>query len=394
MKLKDYIQGNKRGKEANRLEREALNDPFLEEALEGFETVTGDHTEIVDRLEKRFSKPAVAPQKKRNLFLYVSIAASILLLIGFGTSVLFKKDRQPMPIFAELRESQPATNKNVIPDEPPDSQPVQTEEAPQESPIADQVAEKVTPAPARPSIVSVADESITLPENVFAEAEMVSSSDLADNSVVEVETKASAEYSQGFALRAQEKQTIRRRVVDETGSPLIGVSIVAQGTVNGTVSGIDGVFNFQLPAGDSLRLVANYLGYESQVINPYDTNQTVILKPGNLALNEVMVVGYGKQRRLETTDSITGSKAGSSTQRAFGEKEFQTWIKEKANKNICDGKNISVKVSFFIDETGKPTKIECEKFSCEEAKKEVENLLSTSPVWTKRNRKIAITVKW
>ena len=395
MKLKDYIQGNKRGKEANLLEREALNDPFLEEALEGFETVTGNHTEIVDRLEKRFSKPVAAPQKKRNLFLYGSIAASILLLVGFGTYILFEKDKQPIPIFAELREIPPITNENLTPDDSPVSQPIQTEEAQPKSLITDKATEKVIPDPIRPSTALVAEESITQPENESEITDVISLSDLAEARVVEVEVMV-AEYSPEFTLRAQEKQTIRKKVVDETGEPLVGVSIVAQGRrTNGTKSGIDGVFNFELPSGNSSKLIVSYLGYESQEINPYDTSQIVTLKLGNnLALNEVVVIGSGAARKSELTGSTAVSKTNSSLQSPFDEKEFQIWFKEKADKNVCEGKNISVKVTFFIDETGKPTKIEYEQYSCEEARKEVENLLASSPVWTEKNRKVSMAIKW
>ena len=43
MSLKNYIQGKRQGKNANQLEREALNDPFLQDAIDGFDSIQGEH---------------------------------------------------------------------------------------------------------------------------------------------------------------------------------------------------------------------------------------------------------------------------------------------------------------------------------------------------------------
>ena len=79
---------------------------------------------------------------------------------------------------------------------------------------------------------------------------------------------------------------------------------------------------------------------------------------------------------------------------SFGEKEFQAYSQQKADKNVCDGKGATVKVSFFIDKSGKPSKIKFKSYSCEDAKKEIENLLSISPVWTETGRKVTMTIQW
>ena len=378
MQLKDYIKGNRRGKEANRLEREAMNDPFLRDALDGFDSVAGDHAEIIEQFEEKYTSFTVIPESKNKAFFYWAAAASILLLIGFGTYFFWFDKPSSYSNFAY--HIPPEKNDNIISE-------VYIEETPSENLIAEKAPIIVNPAQKIPPAVPAVLENKLQANNEDA----IDLSDLAESRVV-VETEA--EYSPELMFREQEKQTIRGRVVDETGNPLIGVSIVAQGTPGGAVSGIDGVFNFQLPAGDSSKLIASYIGYESQEINPFDTNQTVTLKPDNLALNEVVVVGYGTQMKSETTGSITGSNAGGSAQIPFGEKEFQTWCKQKVDKNVCAGKGVSVKATFFINETGKPANIEFQKYSCEDAKKEIENLLSSSPVWTKTNRKVTMTVKW
>jgi len=81
-------------------------------------------------------------------------------------------------------------------------------------------------------------------------------------------------------------------------------------------------------------------------------------------------------------------------QAIFGEKEFEAYCLKNAAKNICESDSISVKASFYIDATGKPINVKCEQYTCENAKKEVERLLSISPAWTNVDRSVTMTVKF
>lgn len=53
MKLIDYITGNRKGREARRIEREAMDDPFLRDALEGYDAVPGDPGDAIRRMQRR-----------------------------------------------------------------------------------------------------------------------------------------------------------------------------------------------------------------------------------------------------------------------------------------------------------------------------------------------------
>ena len=55
MKLIDYIRGKRKGKEAHRLERESMQDPFLADAIDGYDTVEGNHEVHIDELRKMIS---------------------------------------------------------------------------------------------------------------------------------------------------------------------------------------------------------------------------------------------------------------------------------------------------------------------------------------------------
>ena len=80
--LMQYIQGSRKGKEAHRLEKEAMKDPFLSDALDGFQAVKGNHVESIEEMRRRIS---LRTRSSRNSITKWSIAASLLICLGFGS---------------------------------------------------------------------------------------------------------------------------------------------------------------------------------------------------------------------------------------------------------------------------------------------------------------------
>ena len=95
-------------------------------------------------------------------------------------------------------------------------------------------------------------------------------------------------------------------VLDATGEPLIGVSVLEAGTSNGVVTDFDG--NFTLTVKQGAQLTFSYVGYTSQTLAARN-GMKVTLQEDNTVLNEVVVVGYGTMRRKDVTSSITTVKA-------------------------------------------------------------------------------------
>ncbi len=91
-------------------------------------------------------------------------------------------------------------------------------------------------------------------------------------------------------------------VLDATGEPLIGVSVLEEGTSNGVITDFDG--NFSLTVKQGAKLTFSYVGYTSQTLAAANGMQ-VTLQEDNTVLNEVVVVGYGTMRRKDVTSSIT-----------------------------------------------------------------------------------------
>jgi hypothetical protein len=87
MNLLAYIQGKRKGKEAHRIEKEAMKDPFLADALDGFDTVAADHIEQINLIRNRLSLETERAGKRR---MYIGIAASLLLCLSIGGYFLWK----------------------------------------------------------------------------------------------------------------------------------------------------------------------------------------------------------------------------------------------------------------------------------------------------------------
>ena len=99
--IKEYLRGSRKGGSANRLEREALSDPFLFEALEGLMTTPGDPMDGLIRLERQLEERARLSRKKRWGWLYM--AASILVLAICGTLwYVQSEDKFTEPVIAQL----------------------------------------------------------------------------------------------------------------------------------------------------------------------------------------------------------------------------------------------------------------------------------------------------
>lgn len=103
---------------------------------------------------------------------------------------------------------------------------------------------------------------------------------------------------------AQER-TVTGKVTSEAEGALPGVNIVVQGTVVGTMSGADGSYTIVVPGPDAV-LVFSFISYTTQTITVGTQSKiNVVLEPSLSALGEIVVVGYGTQKKREVTSSIT-----------------------------------------------------------------------------------------
>ena len=109
-----------------------------------------------------------------------------------------------------------------------------------------------------------------------------------------------------FPALAQ-KISVQGTVVDATGEPLIGASVMAQGTTSGTATDFDG--KFVIEVDPNATLVVSYVGYEPQnVAVEGRTLVKVTLQESSLMLDEVVAIGYGTVKKEDATGSVSTIK--------------------------------------------------------------------------------------
>lgn len=102
-------------------------------------------------------------------------------------------------------------------------------------------------------------------------------------------------------LYAQNRITASGTIVDETGTPVIGATVMEKGTANGTVTDIDG--NFSLNASEGTPLTISYIGYSTIEVKAA-AKMNIQLKQEANELNEVIVTGYTTQRKADLTGAV------------------------------------------------------------------------------------------
>ncbi|MBN2817570.1 MAG: TonB-dependent receptor, partial [Bacteroidales bacterium] len=101
---------------------------------------------------------------------------------------------------------------------------------------------------------------------------------------------------------------INGTVQDNTGQPLPGVNIIVEGTTTGTITDSNGKYSIEAPSSGTL--VFNFIGFSSQTV-PINGRQVidVTMQPSDISLEEIVVVGYGTQRRENLSGSISDVRA-------------------------------------------------------------------------------------
>src|SRR5688500_17714500 len=123
----------------------------------------------------------------------------------------------------------------------------------------------------------------------------------------------------GALFSQAKKESVRGIVQDEKGQSLIGVTITVENKTKNfsahTQSDTTGIFSFrELEAGGPYKFTFSYIGYEKQVLEGYEYNKnevitlSVKLQVSTRNLNEMVVVGYGSQRKRDLTGAITQVK--------------------------------------------------------------------------------------
>jgi len=431
--INKYLSGQLTPAEMNALEKKALNDPFLADALEGMGEILPDSLEsdlavLRASLHSRVHRnvPKILP-----FWVWPARIAAGLALVALSTfGILRFTGNQPSDDLAIKEEAAPSPqiseDKKVASDSVEEGRQFLSEAAPEEKvekePEGKPKAKALKPDPALTTeqpkatdqIASQADasagelakeETATREETKDeADKEVIAENKVADIAATQAETEGPQKKSDARRIAADDSErkdalapsaarakgfanskVIRGRVVSDDGAGLPGVNVMIKGTNIGTVTDISG--NYQISvAQQAPLLVYSFIGFTSTEVAAGDkTELDVALTQDVSQLSEVVVVGYaissGTSDIPEPVE-LANPAGGRKAYKQYLEKSMQ--YPEQALANNIEGK---VTIQFTVESTGQLSEFRVIKGIGHGCDEEVIRLVKQGPKWvpTRRN---------
>ncbi|MEO9477001.1 MAG: TonB family protein [Cyclobacteriaceae bacterium] len=444
--LKDYLAGKLAPAQQYDVERQSLDSDFDGEALEGWEH--NDVDLLSDDLNLMRVRLSANTEKGSGTWMKVAAAVALLIAAGYGVwfaidhagsaeSSLAVKHSEETPVLEDSSasaETDSADEKlaEVVVEEIADENttteskpsPIQEEEAEQPVVLTEEQKPQIAMAdqgqktlePEVEEEVATNDETIALAEVPEVETismddvdEIVETNDLALETKPEVtnalqgklagvttQNQNSADQtgavSRASSVPPASKSRMLRGVVTgkEDQTPIPGVTVTVKGTSKGAVTNMDGEYLIEVPAGGET-LLFSFIGYkpEEQVIS----DQAVIdveLGADLVALEEVVVTGYGEQKKENVTGAVTTIEVDEfeieyrEAQPVEGDKAYKTYIElsmtypPAARENNIKG---TVRLQISVSKAGEITSVEVKSglgYGCDE---EAVRLVEQGPRW-------------
>ena len=107
----------------------------------------------------------------------------------------------------------------------------------------------------------------------------------------------------------QQSVTVSGVITDKTGEPVIGANVLEKGTTNGVITDFDGNYTLTVSGGNSV-LVFSYIGYKTQEVTVGSQKKIdIVLVEDTEMMDEVVVIGYGTQKKGDVTSAVSSVKA-------------------------------------------------------------------------------------
>ena len=417
MKLLDYIRGLRKGKEAHRLEKESMQDPFLADAMDGYNQVEGNHEQRIEKLRMQVS--AHSAKKKNTYAITWSIAACLIIGFGISSYFLFLKKSMTDEVFiaeesvstklaepaAPLTPAIPATP--TVPATPQKEIALATTKVKTDStPVSEITARQANKKDMIAKIQATSQPQQGVPVATVPVMEEVSEETAALQEVVATMDTFESESDKKMKLAKvatilPQNNMIKGRVTNEKGEPLIGASVTYKGTNIGTITNMNGEFSL-VKKDDKKRLTAQFIGYDPVEIR-VDTSRTMLIamNENKQALNEVVVVGYGAKKNKKSVTAGTVVKGNEQAnkditpQPVIGKRKFQKYLKEnlvRPTDEKCAQVKGKVVLTFLVNKEGRPFSIKVKESLCESSDKEAIRLIQEGPDWIYGTKLAEVTV--
>lgn len=335
MKLLDYIRGLRKGKEAHRLEKESMRDPFLADAMDGYQQVEGNHEERIKELQNLIT--ARSTKKRYSYAITWSIAACLIIGIGISSYFLFLKNNMPEDTFIakETTNARTLTPEVSIDPETPKEEIIHSPSAAKKKQDSSHVV--TTDKEIKKDIIAKS-KVVTIPQNLPAknsvpikeEVIKPAKTEKGENSISTIDTPilhSNEKDTKRLKLSANAKNIIEGMVTDNKGQPLVGANITIgaketdkkdqsllygnvkthEGKIHGTITDING--KFTIPKEHLFgKLKVNYIGYDPVSITIKDSLRPILIamkESSQSKFDEVVITGTGAQKKITVTGAIT-----------------------------------------------------------------------------------------
>ncbi len=394
--IQRYLQGKMSAAEMHDIEKAALQDPFLADAIEGFNeadlTTARQHlNEINASLIKKKKESKVVSFNKRSQWL--NVAALIIVLAGIGVvaSYFFQSSNKQNQV-AQLKK-EPLKNSTL-----PDSATVEIKSSTQNRDTGlfiaqnKQLKKAVSPVSKQKNPTPVDTEkdlqnnnedvvaTVTVQVQNDKDTQQAYTRSMAKNENNDTLTNALPNRISGVNIAPT---IFAGKVVDEKNQPVAGAVVEAADKSITVITDNNG--NFSLFRSDTtFSSVASSIGYEttSATLKP-GNNNLIKLAENSSVLNDVVVVGYGTSKKINSVNK-TPEPVG-------GWQSFNNYVLTKLNKDTTSEAFVTsddlVEMEFLIDDDGNPYDIKITKTLDEKRNAEAVDILKNGPKWTSATKK-------
>ncbi|MBN2167315.1 MAG: carboxypeptidase-like regulatory domain-containing protein [Marinilabiliaceae bacterium] len=352
-RILDYLKGILTNQEKNRLERDAMTDPFESDAFDGLSGLSAneldnDLSEIKSQLFKK--------KELRPITVFLRIASIVFLLLIPSFSIWYFITFNPKEeTFADVKYNQLDSSFT----------------------LKKQIHEKITNHDSTNTIKNIITSNKKTIPSVQKKAtpkQRVRKIEFDTDKIKKTEAAIKKEDSPIIKNNKTFDKSISGNVTDEDNQPLPGVTIMLKDESIGTISDTNGNYSIQTKNNNDV-LVANYIGYKSEEASIIkDSIINFKLNPEILALDEVVTVSYNKTKQLPS--SIIPPKP------VIGMTEYHNYI-EKQLKYLSDSlqnKKIAI-VIITISYDGSIKSVNIEKSPGSEYSEEIINAIKNGPKW-------------
>ncbi|MCJ7447248.1 MAG: carboxypeptidase-like regulatory domain-containing protein [Bacteroidales bacterium] len=363
-----YTRGEMTSREENAFQRKLQKDPFAEEATEGFSEISHQEADKdLERLGKRLKNRI----RGRNRIIYYRIAASVAVLMIISSVFLIIQRYKPVRQLSETIVTPSASEKT---DAITLTEPL-VAESKSETAVPEMEAEQEITD-------SLADTTISAETIIAAFADTTQVLAIAEKKDTGILITADQIAAPAAKFRMQEipDLNVRGKILSsDDKQPIAGVNVVVKGTYTGAITDIGGNFNITLPNETNRTLVANYIGMERKEFQAVSGSvMQVELDPSEMALSEVVVVGYGTAKRAEAEQTDYQSP-----QPVTGRSNFNRYIEEniKRPQTLPQGERAVAVIRFVVRTTGTIDSLKVVSSPGDEFATEAIRLIREGPAW-------------